>query len=280
MPGDKKNISNTTSGDKKAGWFITYTDLCTLLLTFFVLIFSMSVIDPDRRKEALNSLIGAFKFLPEGRSLSGKEKPDVIPKPSIPMTQPSSLTEGTLKQLSTGGLFGPEADILREEDRIMIRFTDRLIFEERSSVLLPEGEKYLTALGTYLKNDNQEIEIRGHTDPFEVIDLPDRESFSWRLSTERALSVYRLFIRLGIAPQRMSAHGMSFFHQIVAGNQFPSLRYRNRRVEILLGKNPSIPANIYSLKADKKTFFQYKKLFFPLFGGESGENAGKGRPEN
>ncbi|MCX7822988.1 MAG: OmpA family protein [Syntrophobacterales bacterium] len=259
---------DVTSPSGKNPWLITYADLFTLLLTFFVLIFSMAVIDVEREKEVLNSLIGAFKFLPEGRSLVGDREPENIPKPSIPMDKPLSITEGYLKQLAASGLFGSEVDILRKEDRVMVRVTDSL-FDEGSSKLLPSGERFLSTLGSYLKNDPQQIEIRGHTDRFEVLASPDSEAFSWKLSTERALTVYRLFISLGIEPQRMSAHGMSFFHPIVDGSQYPSFRHKNRRVEILLGDNPSIPANLYSLRSERRAIFQYKHFFFPLFEKES-----------
>jgi chemotaxis protein MotB len=258
----------TNYGTKKPAWLITYADLCTLLLTFFVLIFSMSSIDVEREKKALNSLLGAFGFLPAGRSLTEKETPENIPVQSLPMTKPSSVNEKFLKQLVLTGILGPEADIVREEDRIMIRLNAPFIFDEGTSKLSPAGEKLILTLGTYLKNDAQEIEIRGYTDRNEMMDTPNWQSLSWKISTERALAVYKLFLNIGIDPKRMSVHGMSFFHPIIDSSQFPSLRYKNRRVEILLGKNPSIPVSIYSMKAERKPIFQYKHFFFPLFGGE------------
>ncbi|MEJ5300776.1 MAG: flagellar motor protein MotB [Thermodesulforhabdaceae bacterium] len=266
----KSSQHNPDYGTKKPAWIITYADLCTLLLTFFVLIFSMSSIDEEREKKALNSLIGAFGFLPAGKSLSGEEKPENIPIQSIPMTKPSSMDEKLLKQLAATGMLGPEADILREEDRLMIRLNAPFLFDEGSSKLSPLAEKLLSNLGMHLKNDPQDVEIRAYTDKTEVMATPNSESLSWKISAERAFAVYRLFLNLGIAPQRMSAHGMSYFHPVVDIDQFPSLKYKNRRVEILLGKNPSIPASIYSMKAERKPFFQYKHFFFPLFGGESG----------
>jgi len=263
-----KKVHETNYSTKKPAWLITYADLCTLLLTFFVLIFSMSSIDVEREKKALNSLLGAFRFLPAGRSLTEQEKPENIPVQSIPMTKPSSLNEKFLKQLASNGLLGPEVEIVREEDRVMIRLNAPFIFDEGSSKLSPAGEKLILTLGTYLKNDAQEIEIRGHTDRNEVIEAPNWQSLSWKISTERALAVYKLFLNLGIEPRRMSAHGMSFFYPIIDSSQFPSLRYKNRRVEILLGKNPSIPVSIYSMRSERKSLFQYKHFFFPLFGGE------------
>lgn len=266
----KKNINTLPPSTGKARWFITYTDLCTLLLTFFVLIFSMSVIDVDRKKAALGSLIGAFKFLPAGRGLSENENIEDIAQSPPPLIKPSSINEQYLAQMASKGFLGPEADIKREEDRIIISLANRFMFEEMSSKLLPDGAKYLAALGSHLKDDAQDIEIRGHVDSLEIMEgTTDRQSLAWKLSTERALAVYRLFLKLGIPPQRMSAHGMSFFHPIVDVTKYPSLRYKNRRVEILLGKNPSIPTSIYSMKSGKTPFFQYKHFFFPLSDGAS-----------
>lgn len=266
---DRKKYYQESPVSKKSIWLITYADLCTLLLTFFVLIFSMAVIDVEREKKVLNSLTGAFKFIPSRRSVVGDEKPESALTPAIPMDRPLSISESHLKQLAKSGIFGSETEVVREEDRTMIRLVDKLLFEEGSSKLSPEGEKFLSNIGLRLKSDTQDIEIRGHVDRHEILKKSDWETFAWKLSTERALTVYRLFINLGIQPGRMSAHGMSFHHPLVDESQFPSFRYKNRRVEILLGKNPSVPTSIYSLKAEKKTLFQYRHFFFPLFEKET-----------
>ena len=55
-------------------WMSTYTDLMILLLTFFVLLLSLSSIDKKRKRVALNSLVGAFGFKPGGQSILGKPK--------------------------------------------------------------------------------------------------------------------------------------------------------------------------------------------------------------
>ncbi|RLB14628.1 MAG: flagellar motor protein MotB, partial [Deltaproteobacteria bacterium] len=55
-------------------WLTTYTDLMILLLTFFVLLISISVVDANKQRVALNSLVGAFGFKPGGHSVIGVKK--------------------------------------------------------------------------------------------------------------------------------------------------------------------------------------------------------------
>ncbi len=261
----RREREQQTSGGGGAGWLTTYTDLCTLLLTFFVLLLTMSVIDPERKREALNSLVGAFGFLPSGRSPIGTLTGQDIREPSDPMMKSSPLSYDFLKELTVRNNLDPEVEILREEDRVMIRVSDRIVFEEGSTTLSSSGERFLALLAMYLTRNIQEIEIRGHTDRYEMLDAPDWFERSWVVSTERAMAVYQFFLRTGIEARRMSAHGMSYFRPVVDERDAPHLRYKNRRVEIVLGKNPTLPTDLLTVKPERHPFFSYKNFFFRLF---------------
>ncbi len=265
----RKEKEEQTSGGGSS-WLTTYTDLCTLLLTFFVLLLTMSVIDPERKKEALNSLVGAFGFLPGGRSPIGAIKSQDIREASEPMVKSSPLSYDFLKELTIRNNLDPHAEIIKEEDRIVIRINNKLLFKEGEHQLSPEGEKFIALLGLHLKDNFQEVEVRGHTDAYEMVNHPNWMELSWKISAERALVVYKKLIEVGVHPRRISAHGMSYFHPVVDSIKHSHLREQNRRVEIIIGRNPTLPTSIYNTKPPRKPLFEYKNFLFKLFPTKEG----------
>lgn len=275
----RKEREESSGGGEGGSWLTTYTDLCTLLLTFFVLLLSMSVIDPERKKEALNSLVGAFGFLSGGRSPIGEEIGKDIREATPPIKENSPISYDMLKELTIRNNLDPEADIIKEENRIVVRINDRILFEPGSLRLTPQGEKFLALLGVYLKKGFEEIEIRGHVDMYEMPGNPEWPQQAWKLSTLRALEVYRFFLDMGISPERMSAHGMSYFWPVVDSTQYPHLRYKNRRIEIIIGRNPTIPQSLFSKKPSPHSYVNYKNFFFRLFPKIGEESGGKKEKE-
>ena len=101
-----------------------------------------------------------------------------------------------------------------------------------------KGKKELERLATILldieksipKDINWILQIEGHTDNLPV---KKGQTFidNWELSTERALSVLRFFIKNGLNPKRLSASGYGSFQPIVSGRNADS-RSKNRRIEM------------------------------------------------
>ncbi|SFM47192.1 OmpA/MotB family protein [Thermodesulforhabdus norvegica] len=267
------------SGGGGGSWLTTYTDLCTLLLTFFVLLLSMSVIDPERKKEALNSLVGAFGFLSGGRSPLGQKTGMDVREATAPLRENSPISYDMLKELTIRNNLDPDAEVIKEENRIVVRISDRILFEPGSLRLTPQGEKFLALLGIYLKKTFEEIEIRGHVDMYEMPENPEWPQQAWKLSALRALEVYKFFLDMGISPERMSAHGLSYFWPVVDSSEYPHLRYKNRRVDIIIGRNPTIPQSLFRRKPSPHSYVNYKNFFFRLFPNIGEESGGKKEKE-
>jgi len=264
---DKEN----GGGGEGGGWLTTYTDLCTLLLTFFVLLLSMSIIDPEKKKEALSSLVGAFGFLTGGRAIIGNPVGTDIREVIAPIQPSSPISFEMLREMTLKNNLNLDVDIIKEKERIIIRINDRILFKKNSYQLSPKGEKFLAALGMYLKKSPEGIEVRGHADPYEMPGNPKWPKLAWELSARRALAVYKFLLDIGIQPNRISAHGMSYYWPVVNSLEMPHLRYKNRRVEIIIGRNPTIPASIYTQEKSPHGYVNYKNFFFrlfPSFGGK------------
>lgn len=245
-------------------WITTYTDLMTLLLTFFVLLLSMSVKDEIRTRKALNSLVGAFGLLPGGRSPLGKAKGTDIRDPSAPILPSKPIDFELLKELTTSNELNPDIQILKRKHKLVIRINQRVLFAPGSTELSPHIMDYLKMLAEYLRVSQSDIEISGHSDRYEDLRNPNWSEYSWKLSAQRAQLVHDFFLQQGIAAERLSAHGFSYFKPIVDSLLFPDLRYKNQRVEIMLGANSKVPTKLLGTKPKPKSHINYKDFLFRI----------------
>jgi chemotaxis protein MotB len=214
-------------------WLLTYGDLVTQLLIFFVLLFSMSVVDVQKFEAALMSLQGALGFL---------DSP-VVPKPDVPPIQPPSgvdqpdyyqmleIQDVLTKELSENNL--QTAVTLNLEERgLVVRFADNVLFDMGSAEIKPEGRVTLDKVGGILKGIPNHLRIEGHTDdlPIKTASFPS----NWELSTARATNVVRYLVdMLGLNANRLSAAGYGEYRPVVP-NDTPENRKLNRRVDILV----------------------------------------------
>ncbi|WP_448383053.1 OmpA/MotB family protein [Desulfosoma sp.] len=267
MPNSKSSRKKKSGGDDGPpadGWLTTYCDLCTLLLTFFVLLLSMSVLDNTRQKQALNSLVGAFGFLTGGRSAIGKPQGTDISEFEAPMEK-KSLNYDVLREVTMKNELHKEIEIIKKDETLTLVLNQKILFEPGSYELKPAARRYLSQLLPYLAGDSREIEIGGHTDHFEKIETPGWEKLSWTVSARRAMAVYRYLLSQGLDPKRMSAHGFGFHRPLVDGIQYPHLRERNQRVEIVLTYSRNLPASLLREEPQASPFFNYKNFFFRMF---------------
>lgn len=229
-------------------WLITYSDLITLLLTFFILLLSMADLDPVRFNKASNSLKGAFGLRPQP---AGTEAiAPLFPDSPIRVERTRKLVismiyknlSREIEDLQIGAdkiqVFMPEANTL------LVRLNQSLLFDKDEDSLLPSGLLYLDKLASTIEKLPIDIRIEGHTDEGEALTRFDN---SWELSTARAVSVMRHFVQGGrIALERLSAVGYGAERPIVEGGDDPD-NMRNSRVDIILrahfesGTAPALP---------------------------------------
>lgn len=263
----KRKKSDEGGGGDSAGWLTTYTDLTTLLMTFFVLLLSMSVMDENRKREVLNSLVGAFGILPAGRSPIGKPKGIDVRKPSAPMEATDPLNFELLKEIIFQNNLSTEVQLAREDEKFLLRINERVLFQPGTVILRPEMEAYLSELAARLKNADCDIEVKGHTDPYEDLSSKFGPHHEWVLSTQRAQAVSRYLEQQGLATDRISSHGFASHWTMVDSFKYPYLRYKNSRVEIVMGRNETLPTSLIKKTPRPIPFFRYKNFWFRLFPG-------------
>lgn len=218
-------------------WLITYSDLITLLLTFFILLMSMADLDPRRFNEASNSLKGALGLKP--RSPGSQVIVPVFP--SAPATKNRFSESDTLSSFYQELKHELEQSLSAEEGlrtmqldatTIVVRLEEALLFDQDSDVLLPEAIPVLEKIGRAVRAYPIDVRIEGHTDGVEAAD--GGRINSWELSTSRAVSVLRYFVKQRMIPiERLSAVGYGAQRPLLKNNTEVNRRL-NRRVDVLL----------------------------------------------
>jgi len=246
-------------------WLTTYSDLMTLLLAFFVLLFTMSEIDATKFRELLQGLAAPFgntgqqaDILDGGETISTDEMLEETPAMEIieeinrededddedeDEDEDAEPDEGEtidefeeLRQQIQEAL--DAADIAHHAEMevdprglVISIGTDEVLFETGSAEISSLGEEIIATIAPPLVDIGNEVHVEGHTDT-QPIHRPDYDN--WNLSSDRALAVLReLKDEHELAPPRLAAIGFGE-HRPADTNETAEGRQRNRRVEILV----------------------------------------------
>ncbi len=218
-------------------WMATFSDMATLLLTFFVLLLSFAELNVKEFREMLGSIREAFgvQFVTRGpveaMNTTPVELNDVPASPLVPISDPASKTLREVKAWIREHDLQEDVEVELTERGILVRVRDRVLFDTGSSSLGPDAEPVLRRIAELAKELGTPVAVEGHTD-----DRPIRTSrfpSNWELSTGRAASVVRWFIEeAGLPPERLRAAGFADTRPVVP-NDSSEQRSRNRRVEFV-----------------------------------------------
>jgi chemotaxis protein MotB len=218
-------------------WLTTYGDMVTLLLTFFVLLFSFSTIDVVKFKKLILSFQGAIGALPGGQTLqqsseifggaTGIDAGDA-------QRQTQEILEVTRKIQTLISEEGLEKDVSVQvsERGVTISLADQLLFLRGSSDLLPGGKRVLAKLGEILKLVSVPLAVEGHTDSLPLRGGPYKDN--WGLSSIRASTVAS-YLHEGaeLSPYRLKAVGYGQYKPLVPNDTEEHMSL-NRRVDLVL----------------------------------------------
>jgi chemotaxis protein MotB len=256
---NKKNKKIDTDG-ADIGMVMTVS-LFLILLTFFILLNSIAVIDEHRSRMAIGSLIGAFGGLPGG--LSPLETGKSIMPPSAPMIEEELTLERLLSYMKNETTTWP-GDIRVEKvgEKLMISINEKVLFNEDRSKFNPSILPVLDKLCGIINKGNYPVEIVGHTDNMQTGEKGYKSN--WELSALMALQLTRYLISEGsVSPKRLNPYGAGSFRP-TSSNSTRQSRSQNRRVEIML--NYKAPTYIKRIFREKPSgFFTYKKFDFKIF---------------
>ncbi len=205
-----------------------FTSLMLILLTFFIVLASMSIRDGRKQRLALDSLTGGFGILPGGRSPFKTENgKDILPQ-SAPMKDQSSDIRQVRAALAQDGITN-DTGVSEGMLGVTITLKSNVLFKTGTDRLSEDSFKLLDSLARFVAKTDNNIIITGHTDSIPV-EVPPYYS-NWGLSAARALAVLNHLKNKGIPSARLAAYGMGSQRPITS-NTDEYGRGLNRRVEI------------------------------------------------
>lgn len=225
-----------------ASWLETYGDLMTLLLTFFILLYSMSTIDAKKYAAIVASF--SKEMNPEvyysGQGVTDEVTGNFDEAEEVEETETDETDEmdqlyTLLKTYVDENNLSENVQISKTEEYVFIRFSDAITFNGYSNKLGEDGRKILDVLAEGLGLVDEYIEeviIAGHTAEVEN----DKTDIDRTLSTDRANAVLKhLENKNVIDPAKYLAIGYGLYSPI-ADNDTPEGRAKNRRVEIFISR--------------------------------------------
>lgn len=228
MPRRKKKGDDVNTN----GWMDTYADTITLLLTFFILLYSISAVDSEKLKQLNHALQSSLKGNTEVSEVKDIKDLEVKTKePESGNTEYEDLAKKLNNTIEKNGL--TEVIKLRKEDRgIVLQLDETILFEPGKADLKENNKEVLETITTIINEHDNDVLIEGHTDN---VPMNNKEFASnWELSAARALSAVTYFVHdKQIDPMRFSVKGYGEYKPLVP-NDTAENRAINRRIDILM----------------------------------------------
>lgn len=219
---------------RRGSWIISYADLMTIILTFFILLLSISTIKQTRFEVLVDALTG----VKVGNLQEVKQKIDEV-----------------VEREQLGGQVATSID----EDGLTVEFSNALLFQSGDADLTERADEVLEPIAGHLVSDLETgygLIIEGYTDDVPISNRDFRSN--WELSTSRGINVMRRLGAAGLDARRMSVQGYADTRPAtevdlndaqqtakLEPEQLQEVRALNRRVIIRIDKlDPDVIARI------------------------------------
>lgn len=220
-------------------WMDTYGDMVTLLLCFFVLLYSISTVDQTKYMNLVKSINPNYELNAESPMGSTGETE------SLDVAAFDQMYENLVREFDSYGL-DAEVDVVKGDGYNFIAFRDEVFFDGDSYLLREEGKVALDAFARAIADaapDIKEIQVLGHTSQA----LPDKENVvvtDRMLSSERAAQITAYIQSKNlVSPARLVSVGYGQFRPIAPFDTEEN-RAKNRRVEILITNEESVEKSL------------------------------------
>ena len=212
-------------------WMMIFTDLVALLLTFFVMLFSMSVLRVDTYKKAVKALTNTFdvaKIRPAEKPVAQYNIDSIIRKPAIDLDYLAAVIEQKIKKDD----IIKNSPIIYMDDKLVISLLGDLLFAEGSAQLNDKARQALFLLGGVLQNIKNTVSVSGYSDETQF----ENGSFTsdWELSLARAIAVANELKRAGYTEKILSIGFGKSRSPALKGSPENKKKKMSRRVEVMV----------------------------------------------
>jgi len=228
-----------------ATWLDTYADTVTLLMTFFVLLYSMSTLDEAKVRrissafnevmtgQAADSILQYNLYDGEVPLVGGESKVESNEDSSVMSNKEQTLEE--VKEFVEKSGLSDSITVLPDEKGISLQLKDSILFETGKAELKDNSKVILNQISSLIANLPNNIVVEGHTDNVPI--RTHEYDSNWDLSSARATSVIKFFTEeKHLTGSRFSASGCGEYKPI-APNTSDENKAKNRRVNILIVSN-------------------------------------------
>ena len=217
--------SGRPDGGASSPWMITFTDLLTLLLVFFVLQFSMASFEKVdlRAKLQVESDAKAPRRAVASAAQARNSRLTAVLENQLGSSPIQSAVKGEIK--FEGGIS------VESRKQVSVIALGSENFSSGSRELSPRAAAAVAAISQAIAGSLVHVRVEGHTDDLLIntVQFPS----NWELSTARAITVAQELIKNGFPASRISAIGYADARPL-ADNSNEEGRAKNRRVEILI----------------------------------------------
>ena len=233
--------SSTTGGGGESSWMVTFSDLSTLLLTFFVLLLSMSSMDDLKLRsmfQNFTSSSGILLFKQYGEIYHAKE--------IFIQGLYEKLKDALVVNKDTEGIESELASNLKEnpftnatgalkfedlENGFKLVFGQELLFRTGKADIRPEMLPILKQVASFIRVSSYQVYIDGHTDAVPIHNKVFKSNED--LSFSRAYNIMEFLVKnCNVSPENLALCGYGA-QRPIASNKTPYGRAQNRRVEII-----------------------------------------------
>ncbi|MGE3775063.1 MAG: flagellar motor protein MotB [Gammaproteobacteria bacterium] len=259
-------------------WMVSYADFITLLLAFFVVLYSISSINNGKFRVLSNSIVTVFNdevtravpidmgggappqtgMLDGSRNLAEVEQPtgeDSVAALSPTMVAPPAVpTVGTPRErieavLAPFGQAG-EVKVRDTKDWLEVELGAELLFDSGSAAINPAALPMIDQIATVVADMGRPARVEGFTDDVPLTGGP--YGSNWGLSAARAASIADRLARARVAPDKLAAVGYGEYRP-VADNASEEGRRKNRRVVVAIAKHEEVSILAGEAAADAAT---------------------------
>lgn len=218
--------------DISSHWMITYSDMITIILCFFIIFFTFSAEEISALHTVKDSLVNKVNKLSNENTKLKEEKKSLSEElfniKNID-TDLDTSNEEFISFLRNNNLL-KDVSISQKENELIIRFKNSILFDSGSAEITKNGYVILDKIANKLKLIDNDFVVEGFTDNIPI--NTDRFPSNWELSSTRAINVVKFFINeKSIDENRISFSGWGE-RKPIASNTTEEGRAKNRRIEI------------------------------------------------
>ncbi|RSL32924.1 flagellar motor protein MotB [Salibacterium salarium] len=225
-------------------WMTTFSDIILLVLVFFVMLFSMSIIDAQKfeaiaesfnERQILENLPSMVEMQSGSQSTNQNEEAAEVEAEENEKSAEDRELDQLLKEVEEyldENELNDQISATRDDRGVVLVLQEQLLFETAEAEILAEAEPFLNKVGSLLQTLPNVVKVEGHTDDRPITTF--RYPSNWELSAARASSVIRyLTNNHSLVTDRFLATGYGETRPIAPNDTEENLR-ENRRVVIVI----------------------------------------------